>query len=144
MLRIVASVVAGYLVLLLCLFALLSGAFLSMGTDRAFEPGSYRVSVMWILVYLVLGFAASILGGVVSRAIARTRTGPKALAGLVLVLGLAVAAMGAMTPSPPMDRPGDLGNLEAMQQAVQPAWATVLDSIVGAAGVLVGGRLKKP
>lgn len=143
MLRILASVVVGYLVLFLCVFALLTGAFFAMGTDRAFEPGSYQVTVTWILVSFVLSFAAAVVGGLVSKAIARTPTGPKALAGLVLVLGLALAAMVAMAPSPPMDRPGDLSNLEAMQQAQQPVWVAVLNSFLGAAGVLLGGRLKK-
>ncbi|HEX2224184.1 MAG TPA: hypothetical protein VHN15_08250 [Thermoanaerobaculia bacterium] len=144
MLRILASVVVGYIVLFLCLFALLTGAFLGLGTDRAFEPGSYQVAIIWILVSLVLSVVAAILGGFVSKAIARSPTGPKALAGLVLVLGLAMAARVAMTPSPPMDRPGELTNLEAMQQAQQPAWAAVLTSLLDAAGVLIGGRLKKP
>lgn len=144
MLRIVAAVVVGYLVLFLCVFALFSGAFLTLGSDRAFEPGSYQVSTTWILVSSVLSFAAAVVGGFVSKLIARTQTGPKALAGVVLVLGLAMAAMVAMAPSPPMDRPGDLANLEAMQQARQPVWAAVLNPLFGVAGVLLGGRLKKP
>lgn len=144
MLRILASVIVGYLVLLVCLFALLTGAYLAMGTERAFQPGSYQVTLTWIVVSFVLSFAVAIVGGLVSRLVARNQTGPRALAVVVLVLGFAMAAMIAMSPTPPTDRPGDLPNMEAMMKAQTPLWVALLNPVLGAAGVLLGGRLKKP
>lgn len=144
MLRILASMIVGYLILFLCLFALCTGAYLAMGTEAAFQPGSYQVSGTWLAVSFVLSFAAAVVGGWVSKAIARTQTGPRALAGLVLVLGLAMAAMVAMSPPPPAERPADVPSMEAMMKAQQPVWVAVLSPIIGVAGVLLGGRLKKP
>ncbi|HSN88947.1 MAG TPA: hypothetical protein VL025_19440 [Thermoanaerobaculia bacterium] len=144
MLRILASVIVGYLVLLVCMFALLTGAYLAMGTERAFQPGSYQVTLTWVVVSFVLSFAVAIVGGLVSRLVARTQTGPRALAVVVLVLGFAMCAMIAMSPPPPADRPGDVPNMEAMQKAQTPLWVALLNPLVGAAGVLLGGRLKKP
>lgn len=144
MLRIVASVVVGYIVLFLCVFALLSGAYLALGADGAFQPGSYQVSTTWILISFVLSFAAAVVGGLVSRGIARSQTGPRALAGLVLVLGLVMAVSVAMSPPPPAVRDASLPNMEAMMKAQTPFWVAVLNPLVGVAGVLLGGRLKKP
>jgi hypothetical protein len=144
MLRIIASAIVGYLVVFLCLFALCTGAYLAMGTEAAFQPGSYQVTTTWIAVSLVLSFAAGIVGGFVSKLIARTQTGPRALAGLVLVLGLAMAAMVAMSPPPPTERAASVPNMEAMMKAQTPVWVAVLSPLIGVAGVLLGGRLKKP
>jgi hypothetical protein len=114
-----------------------------MGTEAAFQPGSYQVSTPWIIVNVVLSFAAAIAGGFVSKVIARSQTGPRVLAGLVLVLGLAMAAMIAMSPPPPTERAASVPNMEAMMKAQTPVWVAVLSPLVGVVGVLLGGRLGK-
>jgi hypothetical protein len=143
MLRIIASAVVGYMVIFLCVFALFSGLYLALGTDGAFQPGSYQVSTLWIVISTVLGFAAAVVGGWVSRALARSPRGPRALAVLVLLLGLVMAASIAASPPPPAARDATLSNMEAMGKAQTPLWVAVLNPFIGAAGVLLGGRIKK-
>lgn len=57
--RSVVSVVVGYVVLSLVIFATFSAAYLAMGADAAFHPGSYVVSTLWLVVSFVLGFLAA-------------------------------------------------------------------------------------
>jgi hypothetical protein len=144
MLRVIASVVVGYIVLFLCVFALFSGAYLLLRAEGAFQPGSYQVTTTWSLISFVLSFAAALVGGLVSRGIARSQTGPRALAGLVVVLGLVMAVFVAMSPPTPAVRDASVPNMEAMQKAQTPLWVALLNPLVGAAGVLLGGRPKKP
>lgn len=144
MARAIGSVVIGYLAMALAVFATFSIVYLLMGTDGAFKPGTYDVSASWLAVSIILSFAAAILGGYVCAAVARTPTPPKVLAGIVLVLGLALAIPTLTQGSgDPMPRPESVGNVEAMQNAVQPIWITLLNPLIGAAGVLVGARLKR-
>jgi hypothetical protein len=88
--------------------------------------------------------AAAILGGVVCAWIARTATPPKLLAGVVLIIGLLSAIPVLMAAATPAEaRTGEVGNLDAMMKAKQPAWVAVANPFVGLTGVLLGGRLRR-
>lgn len=142
MLRSVLGVVLGYLVMFIAVFVTFSIAYLAMGVDRAFRPGSYDVSAAWAVTSLVLGFVAAAVGGLVCAVIAGRSTPPKVLAGVVLALGLlmAIPLLVAEQPERPA-RTGDVSNLEAMQHARQPVWFALVNPAVGAAGVLLGAAL---
>lgn len=86
----------------------------------------------------------AVVGGLVCYAIARKRGAVTALVVVILVLGAlgmipAVMASGA----PEAVRDGSLSNMEAMMQARQPVWMSILNPILGVVGVLVGSRLKR-
>lgn len=141
MMRTVGGVLAGYVAMALIVFACLTAAYLGMGAERAFRPGVYDVSMLWAVVSIVIGFLAAWVGGWVARKIARSRRGPQALAAVVVVLGLALAIPtlgGGLPEAPP--RTGAPANMAAMQQARTPAWLALLNPVIGALGVLVGGR----
>jgi peptidoglycan/LPS O-acetylase OafA/YrhL len=131
-------------VLAAVIFATFTGAYLVMGAAGAFKPGTYEPSRTWIAASFALGLIAAVLGGLTCAAIARDGRGTKWLAVLVVVLGLALAVPALMKPSggPPEPRTGDVSNIEAMQKAKTPPWIALLNPFVGAAGVLIGGRLK--
>jgi hypothetical protein len=144
MLRAIVAVVVGYVVMFALVFASLTAAYLGMGADRAFKSGSYEVSGLWMVVSFVLSFLAAVGGGFVCGWIARRRTPVMVLAGLVLVLGLAMTAVGALAPTEgrPTTRSGDVSNMDAMKDARTPTWICLLNPLIGAAGVLLGGRPK--
>ena len=85
------------------------------------------------------------IAGFVCAIIARNGKAPLALAGLVLLLGLVMATAKVMTQ--PADthevRFGPVSNMEAMQKARHPSWVVFLGPFIGAAGVVIGGKLKK-
>jgi hypothetical protein len=144
MVRTIAAVVVGYLVMALLVFALFSAAYLAMGADAAFRPGTFEVSGLWVATSFVLGLVAAVVGGYVCATIAQDGKGPLILAALTLLLGVLVAVpLLTSDAGQPQVRSGDVPNLAAMQQARQPGWVALLNPLVGAAGVLAGARLKR-
>jgi hypothetical protein len=144
MMRAGASVVLGYVVMFVVVFATFTLAYLVLGPEGSFQPGSYEVSGAWIIVSIVLSIAAAVLGGLACAVVAKSPTPPKVLAGIVLVLGL-IMAVPVLTQSDVEQkaRSGEVGNLEAMQNAAQPGWIALLNPVLGAVGVLVGAGLKR-
>ncbi|HNR37930.1 MAG TPA: hypothetical protein PKN61_02730 [Acidobacteriota bacterium] len=146
MLRIVLAVIAGYLAMAVFVFATFSAAYLIIGTEGSFRPGSFDVSKLWIVVSIVLSIVAALVGGWVCARIGRRRAAVIALAVVVVALGLAVAAMEFTHSGEPVPaaRSGEISNFDAMQMAQQPLWLTLLNPFLGAAGVLLGARLRRP
>ena len=144
MLKAVLAAIVGYIVMVVVVFTTFSGSYLAMGADGAFRPGTYDVSLLWIVVSLVLAIIAAVIGGTVASRIGGP-TGVKVLAGLVVVLGLlsALPVLSPETDPRPKVRTDAVGNMEAMTNARQPAWNALLMPFLGAAGVLAGGRSKR-
>jgi len=140
MIRNILAVVAGYFSMFLVVFVLLTSAYFAFGTERAFEPGSYKTSLAWCLTSLVLGIPAALLGGWVC---ARVATSPKAVTALVVlvaILGL-LSVIPTLSPPPVGEtRAANVPNLEAMTKARTPPWVALLNIVVGVGGVLIGGR----
>jgi hypothetical protein len=141
--RTILSVIVGYLAMFAVVFLSLSLAYLSMGQERAFQPGSYDVSAVWLAVMFAISAIAALAGGFVCASIATGRTAPVALAVAVLVMGLLSAITASMSPPTPAPRQGNIGNLEAMNNARQPAWVALLLPVIGAGGALAGAKLKR-
>jgi len=143
--RAILSVVVGYVVMFATIFLTFSGLYLLLGQELSFQPGSYAPSVLWTVASFVLGVGAAVLGGCVCVRIARTATPPKALAGVVLIIGLVFAVPVLMAAEKPAEtRTGEVGNLDAMMKAKQPGWVALANPFVGFAGVLLGGWLRRP
>ncbi|MGH9817113.1 MAG: hypothetical protein ACRD5F_06950 [Candidatus Acidiferrales bacterium] len=142
--RLILAVVLGYVVMFAFVFLTFSGAYLVMGADGAFQPGTYEASTQWLVVSFVLGFIGAMAGGCTAVWIARKMTPAHALAVVALILGFAMAGAMAMAPadSRPTVRTGDVPSMEAMQNARQPMWVALLNPLVGAIGVIVGARMK--
>ena len=138
------GVIVGYLTMALGVFVLLTVAYVSLGETGAFVSGTYDVTTMWIGTSFVLGFAAAVLGGYVAGTIGQHERAVEALLVVVMVLG-AVAAIGVVLsrePSRGAGRAGAGSSIEAMQRAKQPIWVALLNPVVGACGVWIGGRLR--
>jgi hypothetical protein len=139
--RLIGAVLLGYVVVALCVFAGLSAAYVELGPDGAFRPGVYDVSALWLVISLIVGFVAAVLGGWVARRIARSPTGPRVLAGLIAALGVALALVALVgEPAATGVRTEAIGTTEAMQYARTPVWMMFLNALIGALGVLVGGK----
>ena len=142
MLRVIGAVILGYIVMATFVMATFSLAYLAMGADSAFQPGSYEVSTAWLAISIALGAVAALLGGMVCVRVGRGMRAPQVLAGLVLVLGM-LLALPTLKASPVAEpRAGAVSNMEAMQRAKQPAWISLLNPLIGAAGVMAGASLR--
>lgn len=146
MIRNIGGVILGYILMALLIFLTFSAAYLLMGASVAFKPETYEPSNLWLVTSTVLGLVAAVVSGYVCASIARGGRAPLALAVLVVVLGVlaAVPALRAANAGRErLTRPNEVSNMEAMQNAVQPGWVALLNPFVGAAGVLVGARLRR-
>lgn len=145
MVRSIAAVVVGYVVMAVCVFVGLTALFFAVGPDKAFEPGNYDTSMMWSVLSLVWGLIAAIVGGLVCGMIAKGPGAVKVLAILVFALGILVAipTISAAKNPPAPREPGPIANLEAMTGARSPVWVAFGNAIVGGVGATVGGRLRK-
>ncbi len=144
MLRTIGGVLGGYVTMVMLVFITFTIAYLAMGAEGAFKPGSYEVTTLWLVVSIALGLIAAAVGGVVCLAIAKNHKAVLALAGLVLALGLlsAIPVMMNPTPTEVKIRDGAVGNMEAMMNAKQPTWIALLNPLIGVAGVMIGGRYR--
>jgi hypothetical protein len=143
MLRTVGAVVLGYLTMAVLLGGLFHLMFTGMGSDRAFRPGSYEASDVWIWCSFALGLLAAIIGGWVCAAVGKSWNAVLALAVVVILLGLLLAIpILAGLQGEPQARTGDVSNMEAMMKARTPGWVALLNPVIGAAGVILGGRVR--
>jgi hypothetical protein len=145
MLRSVLAVIAGYLAMFVLIFLAFTCAYQVLGAGWAFKPGSFEASNRWLAIAFVVNFVVAIIGGLICAMIAKGGKAPFALAILVFVLGFvfAIPDLVSRNATTNMIRAGDVPMLEAMQKAKQPVWAPLLFPFIGAAGVLIGGRLKR-
>jgi len=140
--RLIAAVVVGYVVMAAVVFTTFSLAYLAVGVERAFEPGSYDVSGLWLVVSFTLGFVGALAGGWVCAAIGKSAKAVNALVVAAVVLGVALAVPVMLERSAPAPRTGAVGNMDAMQRAQTPLWVALLNPLVAAAGIVIAGRRK--
>lgn len=144
MVRNISGVVVGYLAMFTFIFTSFTALYFILGAEGAFEQDTYEVSVLWIIISFVLSIIAALLGGFICKLISKNEKVVLVLAGLVFVLGVIFAIPSLSENNDVVEmRDKDVPNLEAMQNAKQPPIAALLNPIIGALGVFLGGRLKK-
>jgi hypothetical protein len=143
MVRSIVAVIVAYIAMFVLTFLWYTCAYLLMGADNAFKPGTYQASNRWTAMAFASYLVIAIIGGLICAVIAKGGRAPLALAAVVFVLGLLLAIPALMIQKPDMVRTGNVSNMEAMQRAKQPPWVPLTFPIVGAIGVLIGGRLKR-
>ncbi len=143
MVRKILGVIIGYVAMSVFVVVTFILALLVLGPDGAFKPGEFGPSNLWIAISFVLGFMGAVLAGLVCALIAKSSKPVMVLAGIALIMGL-VLAIPALTTEPVIEeRTEDLPSLEAMQKGQQPGWVALLNPLIGAAGILLGGRLRR-
>ena len=142
--RKVLGVIIGYITMAVFVFITFGITYMALGTEGSFRQDSYNVSFAWISASIILGFIGAVLGGWVSMAIGKSRKASMVLAGLVFVLGIAMAfpTLGDIDEQA-LIRSGEVAMMDAMQKAHQPSWLAFLNPLIGAVGVMTGLRLKK-
>jgi ABC-type Na+ efflux pump permease subunit len=143
--RIIGGVIVGYLAMVAFVFLTFTLAYFGMGADGAFLEGTFEVSTLWIVTSIVLGFLAAILGGMICVMIARQEKAAKILALVVLLLGIAFAIPAFTQPATPGIRVDteEANSVMAMQNGHQPPWIAIVNPLIGAVGVMVGGCLRR-
>lgn len=141
--RTVLAVIAGYAVIFIFIVTALTLAYMAGGANFAFQGESLNVTAGWLVMATVMNFVAACLGGWIAAVIAKEKSpsAVRALAALLLILGLGIAAYNLTSDRPaPAKSISELTSSEAAQFATQPHWYNFLIPFLGFAGVLVGGR----
>ena len=117
MLKSILGVIVGYLAIMFVAFAAYTAAYFGLGADRAFEPGTYALSGIWIGLVIAITLIAGLVGGLTCAAISKSRTTGLVFALIVFVLGFVFELPNLMKDHTPVARTGDVSNLEAMGKA---------------------------
>ncbi|MEY2490420.1 MAG: hypothetical protein QOC70_2362 [Verrucomicrobiota bacterium] len=142
MLKGIVGIIASYIVMAIFITVVFIGLFLVLGVERVFQPDSYEVSMLWLIISAIISFCSALLGGYVCFAISNSMRACQVLALIVLVLGV-LLCLPKMREDPHV-RAGDVPTLQVMQLAQMPVWMHVLSPVLGAVGILLGARMKKP
>jgi len=145
MARSILAVIASYVLMFVLTFITFSCMYMVLRADGSFKPGTFESSNLWMGTAFVASFVIAVIAGFVCAAIARGGKAPLVLAIVVFVLGLllAVPSLVAKRTNAGLVRAGDVPMMEAMQKAQEPDWAPFALPFIGAAGVLIGGKLKR-
>ena len=142
-LRGIAGVIVGYIFIVAFIMGTFSLLYLAMGADNAYKAGTYVVSMTWIIPTFIIGLIAAFIAGWLCFLIARSRVAVIVFAAIVLFLGIGLAVSQALVDLPLEERKGEVSNFEAMQKSVTPTWVAVVNPVLGAMGILIGGHIKK-
>ena len=143
MLKSILAIIVSYVVMFVVFLAIFSCLYFALGVERVFQPDSYEVSMLWIVLTLVIGFLVSLFSGWLCAAISKSWRTCQIFALIVFVLA-AVQCLSALRRSPdaPNVRAGEVGMFDAMSLAVTPLWLHFVNPVLTAAGVLFGARRK--
>lgn len=111
--------------LFLSIMLLLAGVAVGIGWLGQNEAGPLELRP-WLILEIIGGAGASVLGGAVSRRIARHYRGPAVLALVVFGLGVLEAT--------------EVLRYVRSGNAVAPQWLVLMAPLVATSGVLIGGR----
>jgi len=140
MFRLIVGVVVGYIVMSILIIAVFSLSIVL--PDFAFEKDRFDVTIEWIVFTLVAGFISAIVGGFVAAWIGKRRAAyATAIVAFVLGMGGAVDNLKKERPAE-SDSPAGMTTMERGNKAVQPNWYAFTLPILGATGIVIGGRLR--
>jgi hypothetical protein len=137
MLRLILGVILGYIAMSLFFLAIFAGAYIGLGQERIFQPDSYEVSTLWLVIYGVVYLCGGVLACLVAAAISSTQRTCQVLAFVIFVAGMLLCIPALRDSGGLTHRAGEVSNAEAMQLARLPSWMHLLGPAIGAAGVLL-------
>jgi hypothetical protein len=139
----IAAVVISYIAMMLAFFAVFTALYFALGAERVFEPGTFKITPLWIALALAGALGAGALGGLLCFAISGSFRACQMMAVIVFVLALVMCIPSMTADQTPRPRSGDLPTMEAMQQGQAPIWMHLLSAAFFGGGVLFGARMKR-
>jgi hypothetical protein len=142
MLRIIAGIIVGFVVMAVLVAATFGIAMMALGMENILKPGTYWTSDTFNIIVLAGGLIAAIVGGMVCKVIARDSKATIALAVIVLVLGAVSAVANMNRPDPPA-RTGAASLTDMQTHGKEPNWFAMGKTVLAAAGLVIGSSLVK-
>jgi hypothetical protein len=144
MLRSVLGVIGGYVLMFILQLAAFMTIYTVMGANWSFKPGSFHASTRWTAMQFAVVFVTAAIAGLVCAIIAKGGKAPLVLAVVVLLIGFAFAAA-HVTMQPPDTNEMRTANTpnRAIFRARHPVWVVFIGPVIGAVGVVIGGKLRR-
>jgi hypothetical protein len=143
MLRIIAGIVVGFIVMSIIVMAVFGIAWLALGNDGTFQPGSYWTTNTFNIIVLAGGTVAAIVGGLVCVLIARKTRAGFALAAIVMTIGIVSGITQMNRPDPPA-RTGEITMKDLQTHGKEPTWFAFSKAILAGLGIVIGSGLARP
>jgi hypothetical protein len=144
MLRPILGVIVSYLFLFFLWLGLFLGAYALLGSERVLLEDSYEVTTLWLAVTGVITFFGAIAAGYLCAWLSKSIRACQVLAFVTFLVAIVLCIKAMRRDAGGLHlRAGEVTNLEAMELAVSPTWMHVLNPVIGAAGVLLGARMKR-
>jgi peptidoglycan/LPS O-acetylase OafA/YrhL len=141
MLRIIAGVIIGWIVMTVGVMAVLFITAAALGgLEKALQPDSYWTTNTFNVIVLIGGSVAAIVGGIVCRLIARNSKAVFALAVIVLAFGIGSAVKNMNKPDPPA-RTGPVTWQDMAAHGKEPNWFSFTAPLLAAIGLVIGSSL---
>jgi hypothetical protein len=144
MLRSILAVIVSYVVMFVIFMAIFVCLYFALGVERVFQPDSYEVSMLWIIITLVVAFLVTMFAGYLCAVISKSWRTCQVFALIVFLFALWQCFSAVRRDSEgPNVRAGDVTYLEAISHAVTPMWLHFVNPVINGLGILVGARLKR-
>lgn len=139
MLRSIVAVIGSYIVMAIVVMGAFMGLWFGLGPDGLLQPGSYKGNMVITIAAPAITVIGGLFGGWLCAKIGRGGKPVIVLAGVLLVLGLAMAYVTLQKPYPADPRPAGMTVQQVMEVGREPTWVAIFNPIGGAASVLIGG-----
>jgi hypothetical protein len=144
MLKNIAAIIVSYIVMFIFFMAVFTGCYFALGVERVFQPDSYEVSTLWIILTLVLALLGTMLAGYLCAVISKSWRTCQVFALIIFLLTLwQCFSVVRRNSEGPNVRAGEVGYLEAIGLAVTPMWLHFVNPVISGAGILLGARMKR-
>jgi hypothetical protein len=144
MLKNIVAVIVSYIVMMLLFSLAFAALYVGLGVERVFQPDSYEISTLWLVLSIVGSFFVALLAGWLCVAISKSfRVGQ--IFALIVLVGSAIMCVSAFyrEPDGPHVRAGEVGFFDGMERGVSPRWLHAVNPVLTAAGALAGARMKR-
>jgi hypothetical protein len=143
MLRIIAGIIVGWIVMAVLVMATFGITILAMGgLENVLQPGSWWTTDTFNIIVLIGGFIAAIVGGLVCGLIARKAGAGYTLATIMVVFGVGYAVMNFNEPDPPAR--SEPATMQAMMEhGKEPNWFAISKTVAAVIGLIIGSSLVK-
>jgi len=144
MLKSIIAIVVSYLAMFVFFMVVAIGCYVALGSERVFQPDSYEISMLWLVLTVVVSFLASAIAGYLCAAISGSWTTCRVFAFIVFLatLGFCVASLRQSQESPNV-RASEVSYGDGMRLGVSPMWLHFVSPVISGIAVLVGARMKR-
>ena len=142
MMKSVLAIVVSYIVMTVAFIAVFTGLYLVLGVERVFEPGTFRITPLWIGLALAGALGAGMLGGYLCAGMSKSVRACQVMAAIASAIAILMCLPSMMADQTPKPRAGNLPTMEAMQQGQAPIWMHLVSAALYGGGVLLGARMK--